>query len=404
MRNRTRRGFLKLGAALGPALAALRPSSLFGQERNARRMLGSGVSTYGERSRFETVERQVRAGRHPQAASSRTPLQNLHGTITPSALHFERHHAGVPDIDPSVHRLLIHGLVDRPLELSMADLRRLPAVSRIYFLECSGNSSRLWGGATSTTPQSAHGMTSCSEWIGVPLSLLLREAGVQRAATWLVAEGADAGRMTRSVPLDKALDDTLVAFGQNGEALRPAQGYPLRLFVPGWEGNISVKWLRRIELVDQPQMTREETSKYTDLLPDGQARQFTFMMEAKSLITHPSGGQRLAGHGYHQISGIAWSGRGRVERVEVSTDGGGSWRHAELQTPVLPLTHTRFRLDWTWDGGEAVLQSRCVDETGYTQPTRDALIAARGLRSTYHNNAIQSWKIATDGTVENVYV
>jgi len=232
----------------------------------------------------------------------------------------------------------------------------------------------------------------------------LREAGARPEGTWLVAEGADACRMTRSIPLAKALDDTLLAFGQNGEALRPSQGYPLRLFVPGWEGNISVKWLRRIELVDQPYMTREETSKYTDLLPNGQARQFTFTMEAKSVITYPSGGQRLAGPGYHQISGIAWSGRGRVERVEVSTDGGHSWRNSKLQEPVLPLAHTRFQLDWNWDGNEVVLQSRCVDETGYIQTTRNTLIAARGVRSSYHNNAIQSWKITRDGTVENTYV
>ena len=402
MRKRTRRGFLTLGATLGPVLATLRPSSLLGQKQAAQRVLGAGISPYGQRSRFETVTRLVRASRHPQAAGSRTPLQDLRGIITPSELHFERHHAGVPDIDPATHRLLIHGLVDRPLVLTIDDLRRLPSVSRICFLECSGNSRSLWGEATSTTAQSAHGMTSCSEWVGVPLSLLLREAGVQREATWLVAEGADACRMTRSVPLAKALDDTLVAFGQNGEALRPEQGYPLRLFVPGWEGNISVKWLHRIEIVDQPYMTREETSKYTDLLPIGKARQFTFMMEAKSVITHPSGGQRLPGPGYHQVSGIAWSGRGRVERVEVSTDGGKFWRRAELQAPVLPLAHTRFQLDWTWDGGEAILQSCCVDETGYVQPTREALIAVRGVRSSYHNNAIQAWKVAPDGSVENV--
>ena len=340
MKQRTRRGFLKLGAVLASTLAALRPSSLFGQTQDAARVLGLGVSTYGKRSRFETAERILRAGRHPEAAGSRTPLQDLHGTITPSALHFERHHAGVPNIDPSTHRLLIHGLVDRPLELSLADLQRLPTVSRIYVLECSGNSRPLWGELTSATAQSTHGMTSCSEWVGVPLSLLLREAGVHREGTWLVAEGADACRMTRSVPLTKALDDTLVAFGQNGEALRPAQGYPLRLFVPGWEGNISVKWLRRIELVDQPYMTREETSKYTDLLPNGQARQFTFMMEAKSVITYPSGGQRLAGPGYHQISGIAWSGHGRVKRVEVSTDGGSL---GVTPSSKSPYSHSRIR-------------------------------------------------------------
>lgn len=411
MNTPTRRNFLRLGFILSATISALRPSSLLAQAQTAVRALGRGVSGYGARSQFETANRLTRNSRHPEASSSRTPLQNLHGTLTPSALHFERHHAGIPEIDPSAHHLLIHGLVDRPLEYSLADLRRLPAESRTYFLECSGNSGSLWrelstadAHTTPGTAQSTHGLTSCSEWVGVPLSVLLRESGVQPTGTWLVAEGADACRLTRSIPLAKALSDTLVAYGQNGEALRPGQGYPLRLFVPGWEGNISVKWLRRIEVVDQPYMTREETSKYTDLLPDGRARQFTFMMEAKSVITQPSGGQRLAGPGYHQISGIAWSGRGRVERVEVSVDGGQSWRHAELQEPVLPHAHTRFQLDWLWEGSEVILQSRCVDETGYTQPTRDDLIAARGLQSFYHNNAIQSWKVATDGTVENVYV
>ncbi|MAX19670.1 MAG: sulfite dehydrogenase [Chloroflexi bacterium] len=404
MELRTRRRFLKIGAILGPTFAALQPSVLFGQLQDAARTLGHGVSAYGARSRFETAIRLLRDSRHSEASSSRTPLRDLHGTITPSALHFERHHAGVPDIDPSTHRLLIHGLVERPLEFSLDDLKQLPVVSRIYSLECSGNSRTLWGEAGATTVQSTHGMTSCSEWVGIPLSLLLQEVGVRPEATWLVAEGADASRLNRSLPLTKALDNTLVAFGQNGEALRPGQGYPLRLFVPGWEGNISVKWLHRIELVDQPYMTREETSKYTDLLPDGTARQFTFIMEAKSVITNPSGGQQLSSVGSHQIEGIAWSGRGRVDRVEVSTNGGKDWHRAELQSPILPLAHTRFRFNWAWDGGEAVLQSRCIDETGYTQPTRDALIAKRGLQSSYHNNAIQSWKVAADGTVENVYV
>ena len=236
-------------------------------------------------------------------------------------------------------------------------------------------------------------MTSCSEWTGAPLSALLREAGVRDEARWLVAEGADACRMTRSVPLDKVLDDVLVAYGQNGEALRPAQGYPVRLLIPGWEGNISIKWLRRIQLVDRAWQTREETSKYTDLMPNGEARQFTFVMDAKSVITRPSGGQRLDGPGFHQISGLAWSGRGKVRRVEVSTDGGASWTEARLQDPVLPLAHTRFRLDWRWDGSPATLVSRCIDETGDRQPTRDALIAVRGTRSSYHNNALQGWRV-----------
>ena len=401
--RRSRRGFLR-AATLGSAGAVLQPSALVGQERSGR-VLGDGVDGYGERSPFELATRRVRGSRYEQAAGSLTPLQDLHGSLTPSALHFERHHAGIPEIEPSQHRLLIDGLVDRPLVFTMAELQRLPAVTRGYFVECSGNGRVKWSPAVpGTDAQAAFGMTSCSEWTGVPVSVLLREAGVRPDASWLVAEGADACRMTRSVPLGKALDDTLVAYGQNGEALRPAQGYPLRLLLPGWEGNICVKWLRHLRLVDRSYLTREETSKYTDLMPNGKARQFTFVMDAKSVITRPSGGQRLDGPGFYQISGLAWSGRGRVRRVEVSTDGGGSWAEAQLQGPVLPLAHTRFRVDWSWDGSETTLASRCIDETGDIQPTRAALIAVRGTRSSYHNNAIQGWRVRPDGMVENVDV
>ena len=399
----SRRGFLK-AATLGSAAAVLRPETIVGQERSGR-LLGEGVGAYGERSPFEVATRRVRRSRYEQAAGSLTPLQDLNGSITPSALHFERHHAGIPEIDPSQHQLLIDGLVDRPLVFSMAELQRLPAVTRVYFIECSGNGRVKWSPAEpETDAQAAFGMTSCSEWTGVPVSVLLLEAGVSAEASWLVAEGADACRMTRSVPLDKAMDDTLVAYGQNGEALRPAQGYPLRLLIPGWEGNMCIKWLRRLQLVDQPYLTREETSKYTDLMPNGEARRFTFVMDAKSVITRPSGGQRLDGPGFYQISGLAWSGRGRVQRVEVSIDGGGSWAEARLQEPVLPLAHTRFRFDWSWDGSETTLASRCIDETGNVQPTRAELITVRGTRSSYHNNAIQGWRVGGDGFVENVDV
>ncbi|MEE2636396.1 MAG: sulfite dehydrogenase [Acidobacteriota bacterium] len=398
-----RRTFLKAAAA-GSAGAVLSPSALAAQQ-NGGRALGKGVSGYGERSAFEIATRRVRGARYEQAAGSLTPLQDLEGTITPSALHFERHHAGIPDIDPAEHRLLIDGLVDRPLVFSVEELRRLPAVTRVFFVECSGNGRVKWSPADpETDAQAAFGMTSCSEWTGVPVSVLLREAGVQAEASWLVAEGADASRMTRSVPLDKALDDVLVAYGQNGEALRPAQGYPLRLLIPGWEGNICIKWLRRLQIVDKAYQTREETSKYTDLMSDGTARQFTFAMDAKSVITRPSGGQRLENPGFYQISGLAWSGRGRVQKVEVTTDGGATWSEAQLDGPVLPLSHTRFRFDWQWDGTATTLASRCIDETGDVQPTRAALIEVRGLRSSYHNNAIQGWRIGTAGQVENVDV
>ena len=298
-------------------------------------------------------------------------------------------------------RLLIHGLVDRPLIFTLADLKRFPSVSRIYFLECSGNGSSEWGSKAGRNAAQSHGLASCSEWTGVPLATLLSEAGLQKQARWLIAEGADACKMQRSLPVEKALADTLVAFGQNGEALRPEQGYPVRLVVPGWEGNISVKWLRGLSAVREPYMVRDETSHYTDLMPDGTARIFTFMMEAKSVITFPSGGQRLQGPGFYEITGLAWSGRGRIERVEVSTDGGETWRDAELQEPRLPIAFARFRLAWKSDGRDSIIASRSTDETGYVQPTRDALVGVRGLNSQYHCNAIKFWAIRPDGSVSN---
>jgi sulfane dehydrogenase subunit SoxC len=358
---------------------------------------------YGQPSPFEKdVIRRPRAPTPTNtAASSMTPWQNLHGIITPNGLHFERHHAGVPAIDPDQHRLVLHGLVNRPLIFTMEDIVRFPSESRIYFLECSGNS--FWTGNTpQSTVQHTHGEMSCCEWTGVRLSTVLDEAGLNPRATWMLAEGADAAGMTRSVPIDKALDDALLVYAQNGERLRPEQGYPLRLFLPGYEGNTNVKWLRRLKLGDQPFQTREETSKYTDLMPDGTARQFTFVMEAKSVITFPSGGHLLHEKGFYEISGLAWSGHGRIMRVDVSTDGGESWKEARLQQPILPKCLTRFRLSWNWDGSPTQLQSRTVDETGYVQPTRAQLVDVRGLHSNYHYNAIQTWQVAQDGLVTNV--
>ena len=400
--KRSRRWFLRLGSLAGGFLAACRSSSP--APTGTPSLLGRPVSPYGERSRFEKAARIVRqaAVTTNEAASSGTPLQDLYGIITPSSLHFERHHGGVPEIDPAAHRLMIHGLVDRPLIFTVDELKRFPSLSRIYFLECSGNGNTEWKTAIEKDVQRTHGLTSCSQWTGVPLSILLDEAGVQSGGSWILAEGADACKMTRSLPIDKARRDVLIAYGQNGEALRPEQGYPLRLIVPGWEGNINVKWLRRIKVTDQPYMSREETSKYTDLMADGTARQFTFAMDAKSVITRPSGGQQLPGPGIYELTGLAWSGRGAIRRVEVSTDGGRTWMDAELDGPVLPIAHTRFRSSWRWNGREAVLQSRCIDETGYVQPTRAALTAVRGVNSNYHNNAIQSWQVTADGSVRTI--
>ena len=400
--SRTRRWFLRVGAAWSAALVACKQNA--SAPPAEPRALGAPVSGYGARSRFERVTRYFNQNTKVplEEASSRTPLHDTYGIITPSSLHFERHHAGVPEIDPATHTLTVHGLVDRPLVFTVDELKRLPSISRIHFLECSGNSGSEWrGGSGDSDVQRIHGLTSCSEWTGVPVSLLLRECGVRPSATWVLAEGADACKLSRSIPMKKMMDDAFVAYAQNGEPLRPEQGYPIRLFLPGWEGNSNVKWLRRLKPIDGPAMSREETSKYTDLMPDGTARQFTFDMEPKSLITRPSGGDALPGAGLYQMTGIAWSGRGTIARVEITIDGGATWTPAELQTPLLPRAHTRFRFPWKWDGRETVIASRCTDDTGYTQPTLAELIAVRGVNSQYHNNGIQAWKVAADGKITN---
>ncbi|MDR6417757.1 sulfane dehydrogenase subunit SoxC [Paraburkholderia phenoliruptrix] len=364
---------------------------------------------YGVPSPHEAgvMRRSARAWPLPGAASSMTPLGDLFGTITPNGLVYERHHGGVPDIDPDQHRLAIHGLVATPKLFTMNDLLRLPAESRIHFLECSGNTGSEWNGPSGLPVQLTHGLLSCCEWTGVRLSTLLEEVGgvsVSRGAgsgAWLLAEGADAAAMTRSLPLDRILESALVVYAQNGERLRPENGFPLRLIVPGFEGNTNVKWLRRLKVVDAPLQTREETSKYTSLLPNGTARQFAFEMDAKSVITRPSPGHKLTTQGYYPISGIAWSGRGTIRKVEVSTDGGMSWRLARLNSVAQDRALTRFEADWRWDGAPSALLSRATDSTGYVQPTRAALVAARGLNSQYHYNAIQQWRVEANGEVRN---
>jgi sulfane dehydrogenase subunit SoxC len=402
----SRRRFLKGGIAIGAAFVATAPSPAQTQPApdDPSKVLGGPVRPYGERSRFEQTER-VKGGSKTDevAVGNNTPLHETVGIITPSALHFEVHRGGVPDIDPSKHRLLIHGLVDRPSILTLAEIRELPSTSRILFLECQGNTQSEWRAPMGRGVANTHGLTSCCEWTGVPLSLLLREDGVQRGAAWILAEGGDASGNERSVPLVKAMDDALIAYAQNGEAIRPENGYPLRLILPGWTANMNVKWLRRLKVVDRAYRTRMDDTGQPTLLGDGTARHLSFVMEAKSVITSPSGGQSLRRPGFHEIRGLAWSGRGLIRRVEVSTDCGKTWRDAALQSPVLRFAHTRFRLEWRWHGQEAVLQSRCTDETGYVQPTRAALAKVRGLNSRFFNNAIQSWRVAGDGSVANVH-
>jgi len=369
---------------------------------------GASFAGYGPPSRFEDkVARVVLAPPNPPTpgvGTARTPLDLLDGMITPSGLHFERSHSGVPDIDPDRHRLVIHGLVRRPLVFTMEALHRYAMHSRISFIECAGNSFLL--NAPKPLPigiAASHGLLSCSEWTGVKLSALLDEAGVDPAARWLIAEGADAASVSRSIPLAKAMDDALVCLYQNGEPIRPSNGYPVRLLLPGFEGNMNVKWLRRLKLTASPAMTKDETSKYTILLQDGKAWQFVFPMEVKSVITRPAPGSKLKERGYYDISGLAWSGNGSIRRVDVSADGGNSWAPAALQEPILPKAVVRFRAPWQWNGGPAILQSRAADDTGMVQPTRTQFAAERGLRGIFHYNAIASWRIDQTGEVTNAY-
>lgn len=391
--KKIKRRTLLAGAAAAASLAFIKIASgqlVTVQTADPTKTLGPPPGELGTRSPFEKPLKIT------SDTSSRTPLQDLFGTITPSDLHFERHHGGVPAIDPHRYELLIHGMVDKPMIFKLADLKRFPSVSRIAFLECSGN---FRSGKEKMTPQEICGLTSQSEWTGVMLSTLFREVGVHSKATWFLAEGSDAAVMTRSIPVKKGWDDAMIAYGQNGEALRPQQGYPARLFLPGWEGNTSIKWIRRIELSDQPFMTREETSKYTEEIKDGKIRQFSFDMDARSIITFPAYPVQLE-KGWVEIRGIAWSGRGKIIKVEISTDAGKNWYPAKLQDPVLDKAHAAFRYLWQWDGQETEIMSRAIDETGYTQPTLKQLVAARGKdMGGYHLNPVTAWVIKRDGQV-----
>lgn len=424
-RDFIRRAFLSASAAGAAALAAPRvraqpnPVPPEGGDPNILTLpehstgLGRPVAHdgYGKPSTYEAnVQRRQSPGltQTTQASVSFAPLQSLFGIVTPSGLHFERHHQGWWDIDPSKHRLMVNGsddkLVKTPKVFTMDELMRLPAVSRFHFIECGANSGMEWGNVAVPTVQYTHGMLSCSEFTGVPLKLLLDQCGVDyKRGRYLLAEGADGSSMTRTIPMELVESgEVLVAYGQNGEMLRPENGYPLRLVVPGVQGVSWVKYLRRIEVGDQPYGAKDEALHYMDLMPDGRHRQYTSLQECKSVVTTPSGGQVLLDQGYYSISGLAWSGRGKVTAVDVSVDGGRNWRRARLQTPVLSKCLTRFSIDWVWDGQPAIVQSRATDETGYVQPNYRQLRAVRGTRSIYHNNAIQSWLVQASGEVRNV--
>jgi sulfane dehydrogenase subunit SoxC len=404
------RGAFVAAAALGTgravAAGAGDPAILNLPEHS--RSLGQPVAArgYGSPSQHEkNLQRRESPGltRVGGSSVSFAPLQGLFGIITPNGLHFERHHQGWWDIDPAQHRLMVMGLVREAKVYTMDDLMRLPAVSRMHFIECGANTGMEWGNVAVPTVQYTHGMLSCCEFTGVKLSTLLDDCGFDRKnGKFVLAEGADGSSLTRTIAMDRALDDVMVAWAMNGEMLRPENGYPLRLVAPGIQGVSWVKWLRRIKVGDQPWAAKDEALHYVDLMPDGTQRQYSSIQEGKSVITTPSGGQTLLDKGFQNVTGLAWSGRGRVKRVDVSFDGGRNWRTARLESPVLPKCLTRFNIDWIWNGSPAILQSRAMDDTGYVQPRINQLRAVRGTRSIYHNNAIQSWKVAESGEVTNV--
>ncbi len=416
-RDFLRKSFLVAGAALAAPLAARAsegdPNILQNPEWTTT--LGNPVAMrpYGSPSKYESqVIRRESPGlaRVGGASVSFAPLQSMFGIITPSGLHFERHHQGWHDIDPSRHRLMVNGsdesLLKKPKVYTMDDLMRLSPVSRIHFIECGANTGLEWGNVAVPTVQYTHGMLSCSEFTGVPLKALLEDCGVDyKKARFVLAEGADGSSMTRTIPMEMVENgEVIVAYGQNGEMLRPENGYPLRLVVPGVQGVSWVKWLRRIEVGDQPWATKDEAVHYIDLMPDGLHRQYTSVQECKSVITTPSGGQTLLSQGFYNVTGVAWSGRGKIRQVDVSVDGGRNWKTARLDGPIQSKALTRFNIDWVWDGKPAILQSRAIDETGYVQPSYGQLRAVRGTKSIYHNNAIQSWKVVESGEVSNVQV
>jgi sulfane dehydrogenase subunit SoxC len=407
-----RRTFLRAGLAMGTAsvAGALRAAPSLGADMpGSMTSLGAADLPYGQPAATEQAVQRVAHPTAPQTAGFaiwRTPLQSQRGIITPSGLHFSVHHNGLPVIAPERHELMIHGLVKRPLRFDLERLMRYPMVNRIHFLECAGNSAAnaLSPTARNDTLGDLAGEVSCSEWTGVPLSYLLNEAGLQDRAKWVVAEGADGGSHARSLPLSALLKDGLLALYQNGERLRPSQGYPLRLFMPGFEGNVSVKWLHRLEVTDQPAYTKDESGLYTQVLANGQIERFAFHMHVKSVITHPSGRQTMPEpRGFYEIAGLAWSGHGRIAKVEVSTDGGASWAPAQMHGPVLDRAFTRFTLPWQWDGKKATLMSRAIDELGRTQPTRADWKRRYAMQSFHHYNAIQAWRVDSDGRVANVY-
>jgi sulfane dehydrogenase subunit SoxC len=397
-------GFAVTGGTVGVAVAQTTKLDIPESSKTMGRPIPE--TEYGMPIKFEDHVKRRRSdvfvNKQNYSDWSMTPLHHQIGIVTPNGLFFERHHNGVPEIDPEQHRLVIHGLVERPLMFTMNDLIRYPSVSRFHFLECSGNTLTDWREPKSTTVQQSHGLLSCAQWTGVPLAWLLDEAGVKPEGKWVMLEGGDGSGHLRSIPIEKIMDDVLLAYGQNGEKLRAEQGYPIRAIIPGWEGNTNVKWLRRVKVVAEPLQIRGETARYTDPMPNGKWRQFSMVMECKSIITNPSGGMTLKGPGLYEVQGFAWSGNGKITNVDVTVDGGRTWREAMLEEPVLDKCLTRFRYRWNWDGSPAKLASRARDNTRYVQPTVEDLARARAIVGfVQHHNGIFPWTSSQDGEVRN---
>jgi sulfane dehydrogenase subunit SoxC len=404
-----RRQFLKSGAALagGLTLGGATPAVAQVPDHPAMIKGDKNQIPYGDRSKFVTSVRIAHGGRPSPDNFGlyfhiAAPLQDSVGVITPSSLHFVGTTRGayIPEIDPLEHQFLIHGMVDRPLTFTVEDLKRLPSVTRLHFIECAGNRASR----AAKTVQESHGMTSCAEWTGVPLSLLLKECGLKAGAKWFVAEGSEEVKGASSMPIAKAMDDCFVAYAMNGEPLRPQQGFPMRLMVPGFEGIFHTKYLRRIKVVDRYYMNYND---FGHMDQDPKIAALEYQIGPKSVITAPSAGQRLPGKGFYEISGLAWSGGGAIKLVEVSTNGGKTWSKAEFKGTPQRMAHTRFGFMWNWDGSETEIMSRCTDEIGQAQPTRaqlakywnkpyDATFSVPGL-----DNSVQPWRIASDGSVTN---
>ncbi|MEK9671344.1 MAG: sulfite dehydrogenase [Rhodospirillaceae bacterium] len=410
----SRRNFLKAAAAaaggavaastVGPKTANAEKLTVPEWSKSMGRPLDAKV--YGMPSKYEKhVTRNrtdVLVNKQNFSDWSMTPIQHQEGIITPNGLIYERHHAGIADIDPDKHRLVVHGMVKNPTVYTMDGITRYPSQSEFRFMECSGNGLTDWLKPKATTVQQTHGLLSCTQWTGIPVSWLLDEAGVDPKAKWVLFEGADGSAHARSIPIDKAMGEAMLVYAAGGEMLRPENGYPLRLFIPGWEGNVSVKWLRRIKVSDKPWHLRSETARYTDPMPNGKWRQFSMTMECKSVITNPSGGMKMNGPGLYEIKGFAWSGNGKITSVDVTTDGGKTWRTADIEGPVMDKCLTRFRYRWNWDGGPAKIASRAVDSTGYVQPTVADLVKARLIAGfVQHHNGIFPWAVSEKGDVTN---